>query len=304
MLTDAGEAGSHYSEQEGWGLTGSADKASPDREAEAAAELFRASRAGSLAMAGSKAERRGIAANRRRLRAEFVSRRRRGENLVVRPAREIDAERESSRGSRWKDEQDLRRRAEQARRSGRIAYDTARAVYLGRLPTVSHRLLHLLRREGGAVAERGFVSRHARLAGAETTDPEVGLIAALRELTEAGKVRRLRSRETGEVFLTATEPLDEEGFRRSPNGLIRDPASGIANPWSESDGVESPRVLSTTGSRPKESPRTSSQRRPAVRFSSRGSPTRAPWRRSRPSPPEGRESGTVPSGPPARTERE
>jgi hypothetical protein len=238
VLVDAGEAGSHCSEQEGWGLTGKTDKGSSGRELEAGADLFRAARAGSLAVAGTKAERRRIEANRERLRAGFVARRRKGEELVVRPAREIDAGWEEGRRAHWTEDAELRRRTERACRSGRAAYDTARAVYLGRLPTLAHRLLHLLRREGGAVREREFVSRHAKLAGAGAPAPEAVLKKALRELAGAGKVRRLLSRKTGEVFVAAAEPLDEEGLRRSLNGLIRDGRFGIVNPWAETDGVE------------------------------------------------------------------
>lgn len=238
-LLDSGDAGSHYSEEEGWGLTVKTGKASPEGELEAAAGRFRASRdGGSLAVAETKAERRRIEANRKRLRAEFVARRRRGEELVVRPAREIDAAREEEREAHWTEDAELRRRTERARKSGRASYDTARAVYLRQLPSLAHRLLHLLRREGGAIREREFVSRHAKLAGARAAEPETALLAALRELTDAGKARRLRSRKIGEVFVAATETLDEARFRRGLNGLIRDPAFGIVSPWAEAGGVE------------------------------------------------------------------
>ena len=238
VLADAGEAGSHYSEEEGWGLTVGTAKGSPDRELEVAAEIFRTSRAGSLAVAGTKAERRRIEANRKRIRAECVARRRRGEELTVRPAREIDAGRRETHETHWTEDPELGRRTERARRSGRASYDTARAVYLQRLPTPAHRLLHLLRREGCAAREEEFLSRHTRLAGSRAVDPEASLKAALSELAEAGKVRRLRSRRTGEVFLAATEGLDEMSFRRSLNGLIRDGRFGIVSPWAETDGVE------------------------------------------------------------------
>ncbi len=89
VLLDAGEAGSHYSEEEGWGLTVKTGQGFPNRELEVAAEVFRASRdRGSLAVAGTKAKRRRIEANRKRLRAGCVARRRR--DLVpcsARPAR-------------------------------------------------------------------------------------------------------------------------------------------------------------------------------------------------------------------------
>jgi len=239
VLLDSGDAGSHYSEEEGWGLTVKTGKASPERELEAAASCFRASRdGGSLAVAETKAERRRIEANRKRLRAEFVARRRSGEELVVRPAHEIDDSWTASRESHWTEDAELGRRTERARKSGRSSYDTARAVYLWQLPSLTHRLLHLLRREGGAIREREFIARHAMLAGSGAADPEAVLLAALRELADAGKVRRLRSRKTGEVFIAATEPLDEVRFRRGLNGLIRDAGFGIVSPWTDTDGVE------------------------------------------------------------------
>ncbi len=156
----------------------------------------------------------------------------------MRPAREIDAEREAIREAHLTEDAELEHRTEKARKSGRTAYDAARAVYLQRLPTLAHRLLHLLRREGGAICEREFVSRHAKLAGARAAELEVVLLAALCELADARKARRLRSRKTGEVFLAATEPLDERSFRRGLNALIRNAGFGIVSPWAETDGVE------------------------------------------------------------------
>jgi hypothetical protein len=238
VLLDAGETGSHYSEEEGWGLSVKTGKVSPGGGLEAAAMRFRASQQGSLAVTETKAERLRIEANRKRLRAGFLSRRRRGEELIVRSAREIDAERDAKRDAHWTQNGKLKRRVERARESGRSSYDTARAVYLQQLPTIAHRLLHLLRREGGAIREREFVSRHVSLASARATEPEEVLRAALHELADAGRMRRLRSRKTGEIFLTATESLDEGVFRRSLNGLIRDARFGIVSPWAETDDVE------------------------------------------------------------------
>jgi hypothetical protein len=144
----------------------------------------------------------------------------------------------AARETHWTEDERLGRHVERRRESGRTAYDTARALYLRRLPTLARKLLHLLRREGGAVHERGFVSRHARLAGPRTPEPETVLMATLLELADAGKVRRLRSRKTGEVFLAAAEPLDEGDFRRSLNGLIRDASFGIVSPWAEASGAQ------------------------------------------------------------------
>ena len=131
----------------------------------------------------------------------------------------------------------LRRSIERRRKSGRAAYDTARAVYVQRCPELAHKLLHLLRHDGaGVIPEREFVSRHVRLAEG-AADPEGAILAALRSLAEAGKVRRVRSRKSGEVFVAATEPLDETGYRRALNGLIREERCGIVSPWSDTAAV-------------------------------------------------------------------
>ena len=185
----------------------------------------------------SKAERRRSANTSRRIRSEIVAARkaRTGEPLVVKAAGELDAERQAERHERLHEgsaaeHSKLRSSIEGRRKNGRAAYDTARAVYLQRCPELEHKLLHLLRRDG-VTAEAKFLSRHSNLA-AEANNPDGALRAALRALAESGKVRRVRSHKTGEVFLTATEPLDETGYRRSLNGLIRDERYGIVNPWS------------------------------------------------------------------------
>jgi len=185
----------------------------------------------------SKAERKRMAKTGRRIRSEIVAARKscRGESLVVRSARELDAARGEGANVRWTDDPELRRSIERRRKSGRAAYDTARAVYLQRCPELAHKLLHLLRRDG-ATPEREFLSRRRNMV-AEATDPEAALRAALRSLAEAGKVRRVRSARTGEVFLAAAEPLDETGFRRSLNALIRDERFGIVNLWAEGGTV-------------------------------------------------------------------
>ena len=185
----------------------------------------------------SKAERRRSANTSRRIRSEIVAARkaRAEEPLVVKAAGELDAERHERLASPAEHSK-LRSSIEGRRKSGRASYDTARAVYLQRCPELEHKLLHLLRRDG-VTAETKFLARHSNLA-AEATNPEGALRTALRTLGESGKVRRVRSHKTGEVFLTATEPLDETGYRRSLNGLIRDERYGIVNPWSETSPVK------------------------------------------------------------------
>ena len=175
-----------------------------------------------------------------RLRREIVAGRnaRDGEPIPATPAAELDAARHERLAGRTSAEDPrLRASVERRRETGRAAYDTARAVYLRRCPELEHKLLHLLRPDGAGVThEREFVSRHVGLAEG-SADPEVAILAALRSLAEAGKVRRVRSRKTGEAFVAATGPLDETGYRRALNGLIRDERCGIVNPWVDTAAV-------------------------------------------------------------------
>jgi hypothetical protein len=186
----------------------------------------------------TEAERARMEKEGARMRREMVAARkaRGGKPFAVTSAAELDAERLGRMASPAEDPK-VRAAVERRRETGRAAYDTARAIYLGRCPELAHKLLHLLRRDGDGVApEREFVSRHVRLAEG-AADPEGAILAALRSLAEAGKVRRVRSRKSGEVFVAATEPLDETGYRRSLNGLIHDPACGIVSPWSDTAAV-------------------------------------------------------------------
>lgn len=183
----------------------------------------------------SRAERERMISNAERIRQEIFTRRKRDEDLAVKTAQKLDAEREADSEKHWAEDERFRRHVERRRNSGRTAYDTARAVYLQRCPDLQHKLLHLLRRDG-VQPEDEFLFRHSNLA-TETTDPQGTLRVALRQLADAGKVRRVRSSRTGEVFLTATEPLDETGYRRSLNALVRDGRFGIVNPWTKNCAV-------------------------------------------------------------------
>jgi hypothetical protein len=122
-------------------------------------------------------------------------------------------------GPHWTDDPDLRRKMEAQLRTGRAAYNTARAVYLASLPTLAHKVLHLLRRDGRRPEERFLALATAEAAGRE--DPEALLGDAIRVLGRAGKIRRLRSRTTGELYLEATEGLDEAAFARSLDRIVR-----------------------------------------------------------------------------------
>ena len=186
----------------------------------------------------SKAERGRMEKAGTRLRREIIAGRkaRDGGPVPVTPAAELDAGRRArlARGA-TEDDPKLRNSIDRRRKSGRAAYDTARAVYLQRCPELEHKILHLLRRDGaGGTPEGEFVSRRRYLAlDAGEARPEAAVRAALSALAEAGKVKRVRSQKTGQVFLAATEPLDETGHRRSLNALIRDERYGIVNPWAE-----------------------------------------------------------------------
>ena len=184
----------------------------------------------------SKAERGRMEKAGTRLRREIIAGRkaRGGGPVPVTPAAELDAGRRARLAPPEEDPK-LRDSIDRRRKSGRAAYDTARAVYLQRCPELEHKILHLLRRDGaGGTPEGEFVSRRRYLAlDAGEARPEAAVRAALRALAEAGKVKRVRSQKTGQVFLAATEPLDETGHRRSLNALIRDERYGIVNPWAE-----------------------------------------------------------------------
>jgi hypothetical protein len=118
----------------------------------------------------------------------------------------------------WTEDPGLRRRVEAQIHSGRAAYNTARALYVSTLPTLTHRVLHLLRRDGRQAQER-FIT----LACAEDPEndfPEKLLEETVRDLGEAGKVRRMRSRKTGRIYLEAMEGLDVPAYEREIGRII------------------------------------------------------------------------------------
>ena len=277
VLFESGEAGSHYSEEDWFGHSVKEAPKPKEAELDAAGERFRAARfvrpshdrpldvaairrrladasaedavreMGERALAaetpwGSKAERGRMQKTGARLRREIAAARkaRGGDPVEVRPAAELDADRREAhpeeRPAGWLEDPKLRSAVERRRKSGRAAYDTARAVALQRCPELPHKLLHILRRDG-ASSERAFLARWSALA-ISAADPGAAVRAALRTLSGAGKVRRVRSQKTGEVFVAATEPLDETAYRRTLNGLIRDESFGIVNPWAEAGAAE------------------------------------------------------------------
>jgi hypothetical protein len=118
----------------------------------------------------------------------------------------------------WTEESRLRRIIETQTHTGRAAYNTARAVYVSSLPTLAHKVLHLLRRDGWQTQDR-FVAL-ARAENPENYHPEVLLEETVRDLGEAGKVRRMRSRKTGRIYLEATEELDAPAYERDLDRIV------------------------------------------------------------------------------------
>jgi hypothetical protein len=116
---------------------------------------------------------------------------------------------------------EIRRRIER-----QAAWRTAKAHYVASLPTLSHKILHLLKRDG-ARTEASFVA----LAEAEECHlPERAVREALTELGEAGKIRRVRGRKTGRQFLAPLERMGERELETLLIGVLADEKSGIPVP--------------------------------------------------------------------------
>ena len=118
---------------------------------------------------------------------------------------------------------EARRSVEEHLENGDAAWRTARAQYVANLPTLSHKILHLLSRDG-ARTEASFVA----LAGAEEHPiPEKAVREAVRELGEAGKIRKRRSKTDGRVYLAPLERMAERELETLLIGVMADPRSGI-----------------------------------------------------------------------------
>ena len=79
-------------------------------------------------------------------------------------------------------------------------------------------MLHLLRRDGRQTQDR-FVAL-ARAENPENDSPEELLEETIRDLGEAGKVRRMRSRRTGRIYLEAMEELDVPAYERDLDRIV------------------------------------------------------------------------------------
>jgi hypothetical protein len=131
----------------------------------------------------------------------------------------------------WTEDSRLRRSIETQIHTGRAAHNTARAVYVSSLPTLAHRVLHLLRRDGRQTQDR-FVAL-ARAENPEDDRPEELLEETIRNLGEAGKVRRMRSRKTGRIYLEAMEGLDAPAYERNLGRIIRTEQHRVLVPHGE-----------------------------------------------------------------------
>jgi hypothetical protein len=132
-------------------------------------------------------------------------------------------------GLHWTQDPALRRCVEAQPRTGLAARNTARAIYITSLPTLAHKVLHLPRRDGRRPPER-FVAL-ARAHDPGSGRPEEFLEEAVRQLGEAGKVRRMRSRKTGRVYLEATKGLDGPSYERDLGRIVRSEEYRILVPW-------------------------------------------------------------------------
>ncbi|QIN81140.1 hypothetical protein GBA65_22160 (plasmid) [Rubrobacter marinus] len=175
----------------------------------------------------TKAERERRERNVARMRRDAIARRGRGEPLVVKGAQELDRERSarSEKTAHWTRYPELRARLEAQSKSGRAAFNTARAAYVNSLPSLAHKLLHLLRRDGAA-PEEAFVDL-ARSESPEHPMPLLVLKAAASELAEAGKVKKARHRRSGKVYLKATSPLDGRAHRRDLSRIVNSAEAAI-----------------------------------------------------------------------------
>lgn len=128
----------------------------------------------------------------------------------------------------WTEDPGLRRHIEAQLRTGRAARNTACAIYVSSLPTLAHKVLHLLRRDGRRPQERFVALAYAQ--DPANGRPEEHLEEAIRELGEAGKVRRMRSRETGRIYLEATKGLDVSSYERDLGRIVRSERHRIPTP--------------------------------------------------------------------------
>ena len=110
--------------------------------------------------------------------------------------------------------------------NGEAAWNTAKAGYVANLPTLAHKILHLLRRDGNRT-EASFLP----LAKAEEQPvPESLLKRTLQELGEAGKIRKRRERSTGRIVFDAFGKMPSRELETLLIGVMAEPKNGIPVP--------------------------------------------------------------------------
>jgi hypothetical protein len=120
----------------------------------------------------------------------------------------------------------MRRDIEERRTNGDAAWNTAKAHYVANLPTLAHKILHLLRRDG----DRTEASLLPLAKAEEQPVPEAMLKRTLQELGEAGKIRKRRERSTGRIVFDAFGKMPERELETLLIGVMAESKNGIPVP--------------------------------------------------------------------------
>ena len=122
--------------------------------------------------------------------------------------------------------QATRRDVEEQLGSGKAAWNTAKAQYVASLPTLAHKILHLLRRDG----VRTEASLLPLAKAEEQPVPEALLKRTLQELGEAGKIRKRRERSTGRIVFDAFGKMPRRELETLLIGVMAELKNGIPVP--------------------------------------------------------------------------
>lgn len=107
--------------------------------------------------------------------------------------------------------------------------NSARAIYTASLGHATYRILHVLRRDG-----RMTLAELRRRFSSETQEVNDALV----KLAASEKVRKLRSRKTGEVFIEATSSMNEVRYRQALRRILASRKCGLR--YSGASPVDSP----------------------------------------------------------------
>ena len=122
--------------------------------------------------------------------------------------------------------QATRRDVEEQLGNGDAAWNTAKAQYVASLPTLAHKILHLLRRDGVRTEDSLLPLAKAE----EQPVPEALLKRTLQELGEVGKIRKRRERSTGRIVFDAFGKMADRELETLLIGVMADPNNGILVP--------------------------------------------------------------------------